>query len=323
MPSVIACALFVALAVLPTFISPTYAQRPSPLTLLVGFAPGSGTDIASRLIAEHLTEAIGRPVVIVNRPGAGGRVAAEQLKHSHADGSTLLVTPIFATVLAPLTVQGLEYDPQADFAPVTQILRFEFALAVAANHPARSVEEFIAWSRANPSKASLGTLGAGTLAHFAGFLLGEHVGIDVVHVAYNGPGALEADLLGGQVSSEIDAIPNLLALRESGKLRVLATTGATRSKLCADVPTFTELGLPAIRADSWVGVYAPARTPKAVVDTLSREINAALRAPDVQAHFKALGFEATGTTPDELASIMAADRVRWAPIVKATGFHAN
>jgi tripartite-type tricarboxylate transporter receptor subunit TctC len=318
-----AWALALVLAALYTFTSLAYAQRPSPVTLLVGFAPGSGTDVASRLIADHLSETIGLPVVVVNRPGAGGRVAAEQLKHARPDGSTLLVTPLFATVLAPLMIQGLAYDPHADFVPVTQLLRFEFALAVAADHPARNVQEFIAWSRANPSKANFGTLAAGSLAHFTGFLLGEHVGVDMVHVAYNGPGALEADLLGGQVSSAIDAIPNLIALRQSGKLRIVATTGATRSRLCPDVPTFAELGLPAMRADSWVGVYAPAGTPKAVVDALSREINAALRAPDVQAHLNAIGFDATGTTPDELAAIMAADTARWAPIVKATGFQAN
>jgi tripartite-type tricarboxylate transporter receptor subunit TctC len=323
MPRVIAWAPALLLAALATFTAPAYAQRPSPLTLLVGFAPGSGTDVASRLIADHLSETIGRPVVVVNRPGAGGRVAAKQLKHARPDGSTLLVTPLFAIVLAPLISQGLDYDPQADFVPVTQLFRFEFGLAVAANHPARNVQEFIGWSRTDPSKANFGTLAAGSLAHFTGFLLGEHAGVDMVHVAYNGPGALEADLLGGQVSSAIDAIPNFSTLQQSGKLRILATTGATRSRLCPEVPTFAELGLPAIRADSWVGVYAPARTPRAVVDTLSREINAALRAPDVQAHFNVSGFEATGTTPDELAAIMAADTARWAPIVKATGFHAN
>jgi tripartite-type tricarboxylate transporter receptor subunit TctC len=323
MPRVIACALTVALAVLSPFIWPAYAQRLSPLTMLVGFAPGSSTDVAARLIADHLSGVTGRPVIVVNRPGAGGRVAAEQLKHAHPDGSTLLVTPMVATVLAPLTIQGLDYDPQADFAPVTQLFRFELALAVAANHPARNVEDFIAWARANSTKANFGTLAAGSLPHFTGVLLSEHMHVDMVHVTYNGPAALGQDLLGGQVSSAIDAIPNLIALRQSGKLRLLATTGATRSKLCPDVPTFAEQGLPEIRAESWSGVYVPARTPRAVVDALSREINALLRSPDVQAQFNNFGFEATGTTPDELASIMAADTARWGPLVKAAGFHAN
>jgi tripartite-type tricarboxylate transporter receptor subunit TctC len=323
MPSLLAWARLAVLVVFSALLSPASAQQHSPLTLLVGFAAGSSTDVASRVIADHLAEAIGRPVLVINKPGAGGRIAAEHLKHAPADGSTLLVTPIFATVLAPLTVQGLDYDPAVDFAPVTQLLRFEFALAVAASHPARNVEEFVAWLRANSPKANFGTLAAGSLAHLTGVMVSEQVHVDMVHVAYNGPGALDHDLLGGQVSSAIDAIPNLLSLQQSGKLRILATTGATRSKLCPDISTFAEQGLPDIRAESWIGVYAPARTPRAVVDALSREINAALRAPEVQAQFHTLGFEATGTTPDELASIMAADTARLAPIVRATGFHAN
>lgn len=311
------------LITLSAFAISVHAQRSAPLTMLVGFAAGSGTDAAARLIADHMKDAIGRPIVVVNKPGAGGRVAAVQLKNAIADGNTLLVTPLVATVLAPLTVHGLDYDPVEDFVPVAQILRFEFGLVVAAGHPARNLAEFIAWARANPVKANFGTLGAGTLPHFLGTVLSGHSGVDMVHVAYTGPAALEKDLLGGQVSSEIDALPNVIALHNSGKLRILATTGAKRSRLCPDVPTFAELGLSNMGADSWIGVYAPARTAKGVIDSLSREINAALRAPGVTAGFDSFGFEATGTTPEEFAAIMAADIAHWAPIVKAAGFQAN
>jgi tripartite-type tricarboxylate transporter receptor subunit TctC len=160
MPSPVQWLRLFAVAMLAVCTLQVDARRATPLTLLVGFAAGGGTDVASRLIADHLSESISRPVIVVNRPGAGGRLAAEQLKHARADGNTLLVTPLFATVIAPLTTRGLGYDPQVDFVPVTQILRFDFALAVAANHPARNLEEFIAWARANSTKANFGTLAA-------------------------------------------------------------------------------------------------------------------------------------------------------------------
>lgn len=294
-----------------------------PVHLLVGFAPGGSTDAAARLVAERIGPALGQPVVIENRAGAGGRIAAEALKRATPDGSTVLLTPMVTAVLAPLVFKRLPYDPQNDFVPVAQLATFQIAFAVSPDHPARTVPEFVAWAKGGTAHANFGTPAAGSQPHFFGVMIGRATGVDMVHVPYKGATPLAADLAGSQIPAGISALSDLLGQHRAGRLRIIATSGAQRSLLLPEVPTFKEQGFPAIEGNGWLAFYAPAGTPKPVVDRWSTEVARAVQAPEVTGKLIHLGLEPTGTTPEELAAIIAAETARWAPIVKASGFTAE
>jgi len=294
-----------------------------PIKIIVGFAAGGSSDVAARLIAENLKNSLGVPVIVENKVGAGGRIAAEALKNATPDGSTLLLAPVVVLVLAPLVYKQLSYDPWRDFDPLTQVATYQFALAVGPNHPAKNMAEFVAWMKANPAQASFGSPAPGSLPHFFGLMIGQAIGVDMVHVAYKGGVPLATDLMGGQVPCGIDALSDLVELDRAGKIRIIATSGARRSPLLPAVATFAEQGFPAIEGSGWIGVYAPAKTPKAIVDQLSSAINAAIKTPQLRERLLKLGYEPTGTTPSELSAIMSADSARWAPIIKASGFSAD
>jgi tripartite-type tricarboxylate transporter receptor subunit TctC len=288
--------------------------------MLVPVPAGGTSDLVARLIADRLREDLGRPVVVENKPGATGRVAIAAFKSAAPDGTTLLFAPIALPVIGPLVFKDPGYDPAKDWAPVGQVARYEFAFAVGADHPARTVPEFVAWAKVNLPRASVGNPGAGSLPHFLGVMIGRAADIELVHVAYKGVAPLEAELMSAQIAAGISALSDLAPLHRAGKLRILATSGAARAPLLPEVPTFGEQGFPGIEAVGWHGVYAPAGTPPPVIDQLSRTIVAALQTPALQQKFVALGLEPTGTTPQMLAAIMAADTARWRPIVKASGF---
>ena len=185
------------------------------------------------------------------------------------------------------------------------------------------MSEFVAWAKANPVRANVGNPGAGSLPHFLGVMLRQAAGVELGQVAYRGVGSLESELMGGQIAAGISAVSDLVPLHRAGKLRILATSGAVRSPLLPEVPTFRQQGYPSVEAVGWHGVYAPAGTPRPVIDRLSSAIVAALQIPALRDRFIALGLEPTGTTPDALAAIMAADTARWRPIIKASGFTAE
>jgi len=294
-----------------------------PLRIVVGFAAGGSSDIAARLIADKLKDELGQPIIVENKTGAGGRIAAEALKTAPADGTTLLLVPVVVPVLAPLVYRQLAYDPAKDFAPVTQIATYQFGYAVGANHPAKNVAELIAWMRANPTQANFGSPAPGSLPHFFGLAVGRATGVDMVHVAYKGGAPLATDLMGGQIPVGIDSLSDLVQLHRAGKIRIIATSGAARSPLLPEVATFREQGFPSIEGTGWIGIYAPAKTPKAIVEELSARIVKVVRLPDVRDRLLNLGYEPTGTTPEELSTIMAADTARWGPIIKASGFTAE
>jgi tripartite-type tricarboxylate transporter receptor subunit TctC len=293
-----------------------------PVRILLGFADDAGYAFA-QLISESVGSATGRPVVIERKPGATGRIAAEALKHAEPDGTTLYLAPIVVPVLAPLVFRNLRYDPVKDFAPVAQVLTFRYVLAVGPGHPARSVSEFAAWAKAHREQASFGTAGAGSVPHFFGVMLGRAMGTELLHVPYKGGTVMLADLMGGRIAAGIESLTNTVELHRAGRIRILAISGAERSPLAPGVPTFREQGLAELDAVGWAGVFARAGTPRPLIDRLSRSIVASLRAPEIRERFLSLGVEPTGTTPEELAAIMAADTARWAPIVKASGFTAE
>ena len=203
------------------------------------------------------------------------------------------------------------------------VANFQFGLSVNATSPVKSLQELVAFWKANPAQTNYGTPGAGSLPHFFGVMIARDAGLDLVHVPYGGGGPLMNALMGNQVSSAIDTLVDQVELLRAGKIRMLATAGATRSTLLPDVPTFAQSGLKGVEGTSWFAVYAPARTPEATVTQLNAAINKALAAPDLRERYTKLGLEPTGGTPADLAALMQRDRERWAPVVKASGFKAD
>ena len=302
---------------------PVLAQVDKPVRLIVGFAPGGSADLAARMLADRIKDDLKQPVVVENRPGAGGRLAADVVKNAPADGSVLMLTPIVVTVLAPMVFSKLPYDPIADFAPVAQVANFQFALSVNGNHPAKTMKELVAWYRANPAKANFGSPAPGSLPHFFGVMIAKGSGIELIHVPYNGGGPMMNALMGDQLTAAIDTTVEQVELHRTGRVRILATSGAARSPLLPEVPTFVESGLAGVEGTAWFAVYAPAKTPEATVRQLNAAINKALAAADLRERFLKLGLEPTGGSAADLAARMAQDTARWAPIVKASGFRAD
>ena len=314
---------FACSALLAGAVPPAFAQVDKPVKLLVGFAPGGSADIAARLIADRMKDELKQPVVVENRPGAGGRIVAEAVKNSPADGSVLMLTPIVVTVLAPMVFAKLPYDPLADFAPVAQVANFQFALSVNGTHPAKNMKELVAWYQANPAKANFGSPAPGSLPHFFGLMIGKGAGVELIHVPYNGGAPMVNGLMGDQIAAGIDTTVEMIELHRAGKIRILGTSGATRSPLLPEVPTLVESGLAGVEGTGWFAVYAPAKTPEATVRQLNAAINKALAAPEVRERFIKLGLEPTGGSPADLAKRMTEDTARWGPIVKASGFKAD
>ena len=299
------------------------SAQEAPLRILVGFPPGGTSDLIARLLVERLRASLGTPVIVENKPGVNDIIAAQALKNSPPDGKTVMISPIGVTVFHPLTHAKLSYDPVKDFAPVSLAAKQQLALAVGAGSPAKTVGDYIAWVRVNPANGAYGTPTLGGQPQFFGMMLARSAGIDLVCVPYKGGGPLVNDLIGGQVPAGITVVTELLKHHESGRVRMLATSGAQRSPVTPNVPTFKELGFPEIEGIGWQAFHAAAGTPRPVVARLSAAIAAALKAPEVSEQLVALGLEPVGSTPEELARWMAEDTARWAPLVKASGFRAD
>jgi tripartite-type tricarboxylate transporter receptor subunit TctC len=294
-----------------------------PIRILVGYPPGGETDVIARLLVDRMRAALGVPVIVENKPGAGGMLAAEALKNAPPDGKTLMLSPIAVTVFAPLTHANIRYDPMKDFAPVSLAANFQMALAVGPGSPAKTLPEYIAWVRATPEKATYGVPLAGGPTHFFGVMLARATGVDLAVVPYKGSAPFVNDLVGGQVPAGITVVSQLIKLNEAGKVRVLATSGSQRSPVAPDIPTFRELGFAAIEGTGWQAFHTTAGTPRSTIDRLAAAIASAIRSPEVSERLLAMGLEPVGSTPDELATRVGADTAKWAPIVKASGFRAD
>ncbi|MBL0419064.1 Bug family tripartite tricarboxylate transporter substrate binding protein [Ramlibacter sp. AW1] len=299
------------------------AQNDRPLRILVGFAAGVSIDVVARIVGDKLKDELKRPVLIDNRAGAGGRLAAELLKSAPPDGNTLMITPVVVPVLAPMVFNKLNYNPQTDFAPVVRLCDFGFALAVSPGTPARTLKEYVAWLQANPQKATFGSPAAGSLPHFFGEMIGHALKVDMIHAPYNGGAALQSAVLGDHVPAGIDVVMEWQQNARAGKVKVLATSGAARSPVMPDVPTFREQGYPDIVGQGWFGMYAPARTPQEQIDAVNRAVNKVLALPEVRERFAALGLEPGGGTAADLGRTMQEDAKRWGPVVKRSGFRVD
>ncbi len=312
-----------AWSALATFTLPAQAQSDKTLRVLVGFPAGVSIDVVTRIVTEKMKDELRRPVIVDNRAGAGGRVAAELLKAAAPDGNTVMITPIVVPVLAPMVFSKLNYNPETDFAPVGKVCDFAFALAVPAQAPIKTLKDYAAWLKANPQQANFGSPAAGSLPHFFGVMLGNALGVDMVHVPFNGGAALQSAVLGGHAPAGIDVVLEWQQNARAGKVVVLATSGAQRSRIMPDVPTFKEQGFGDLVGQGWFAMYAPARTPAAAIEEINRALNKALALPEVRERFAALGLEAAAGSPADLKAAMVEDTRRWAPVVRKSGFRAD
>jgi len=290
-----------------------------PVRIIFPFAPGGGGDGLARLMADRLGAGLNRSVIVENRTGSGGRIGIMAVKGGTPDGSILLITPIAPMSIYPLVFKTLSYDPFTDFEPISQIGTNEFAIAVNPEIPAKSIKELVEWLKANPSKANFGVPSAGTLPHFLGVMFARAAGVDLRHVAYRGAAASVADLVAGHIPMVVSGTTDLAAMHRDGRVRVLVTSNATRSRFIPDVPTFRELGYDFV-ATGWYGVYAPAKTPRAIIERYSQIVAAAIKTPEVRGKLEQFGQNPTGTSPEEFAVIQKADLEKWAPVIKASGF---
>lgn len=307
-----------------TLAGATSAQaQDRALRILVGFPAGVSIDVVTRIVSEKMKDELKRTVIVDNRPGAGGRLAAELLKNAAPDGNTVMVTPIVVPVLAPMVFNKLTYNPDIDFAPVGRVSDFGFALAVPASSPVKNLKDYAAWLKANPQRANFGSPAAGSLPHFFGVMIGNSLGVDMVHVPFNGGAALQSAVLGGHVPAGIDVVMEWQQNAKAGKVTVLATSGVQRSKVLPEVPTFRESGFPDVVGNGWFAMYAPAKTPAAQIDEINRALNKALASPEVRERFAGLGLEAGGGSATDLQKTMTEDTRRWGPVVRKSGFKAD
>lgn len=301
------------------------AGVPENARIIVGFGAGGAGDLLARVLAERIGPLLGprHHVIVENRPGAGGQIAAAALLSAPADGGTYLLAPLITPVLSQLVYARPGYDPARDFAPTGLVAHFQFALAVPASHPAKTASELIAWFKANPARANFGSPAAGSLPHFFGLLLGEAAGVDMVHVAYKGGPALLTDLAGGQLSSAISTSSELLQLHKEGRIRILATFGSKRSRELPDVPTLAELGYPQALGTGWYSLWARKGTPSPATAAFNRALNTALGEPAVRARLDELALDPDPRTPAELERLRVAEVEKWRPVIAASGFRAD
>jgi tripartite-type tricarboxylate transporter receptor subunit TctC len=305
------------------FSATCFAQYPNkPITTVVGFAPGGGTDTVSRIVAKTLGEQLGQQVLTDNRAGAGGNIATDFVVRSPADGYTISLANVGAIAVNPHLLP-LQYDPLKDLAPITMAVIFPNLVVVQPSVPANNLVEFIKLARDNPGKYTYGSSGIGGAGHLAGELLKMMAKIDLTHVPFKGGGPAMQAMLGGQIHSyfatPVAAGPHVKA----GKVKALATTGPKRDPFMADVPTIAESGYAGYEATNWYGYFAPAKTPKDVIERLNREIVKALGTPEVKDLFAKQGLEAAPGTPDQLAAFAKREHDTWGNVVKQAGIKAQ
>ena len=286
-----------------------------PITVIVGFVAGGASDTSTRLVAKKVSENIGQPVVVENRPGAGSTIATQYVVNSKPDGSTLILGTIGPIAVAPHLMQ-LGYDPIHDLAPITMGVNFPNILVVHPSLNVRTLQEFIALARKEPGKLTYAATGVGSASHLAGELFNQRAGVEILHVPYKGGAAAMVDLLGGRISAYYSTPSTAEPHIKSGKLIAIATTGLKRSAMFPDIPTIAESGYPGFNASNWYAYLAPAKTPEATLNRLNAEFVRALNDPEVREQLAQHGLVPDPMTRQELADFIAAESKTWATVVK-------
>ena len=303
--------------------APTCAQTPAyptkPIRLVVPFPPGGATDIIARAVAQKLSETWGQSIVVDNRPGAGGNIGTELVAKAAPDGYTLEMGTVGTHAINASLYAKIPFDNVKDFAPIILVAGVPNVLEVTPSLPVNSVQELIAYAKANPGKLNFASSGNGTSIHLSGELFKTMTGVQMTHVPYKGSAPALADLIGGQVQLMFDNLPPSLAQIKAGKLRALAVTSSTRTAALPDIPTVAEAGVPGFEASSWFGLLAPAATPAPIVAKINAEIAKWLATPEAKEKLLAQGANAAGGTPDDFARHIGAETTKWAKVVKESG----
>jgi tripartite-type tricarboxylate transporter receptor subunit TctC len=312
--------LLVMLAAVPATHAATSDAYPNrPIRLLVGVPPGGANDFVARAIAQQLTEQLGQSVVVENRGGAGGNIAADFVAKSAPDGYTLFLSVIGTMAINPSLYPSMPFDSIKDFATISQLTSMPQVMLVHPSIPAKNLPEFIAYAKKNPDKISFASGGSGTATHLAAELFKTMAGVEMVHVPYKGNGPATVDLLSGRVTVMFDQIATALPSVRDGRLNAMGVSTAKRSPAAPDIPTIAEAGLPGYDVTTWHGLVAPAGTPRPIIDRLHDEVVKALNSPMVKERFAAAGIVPVSSTPEQFAAFTQAEVVRWRAVVKASG----
>jgi len=298
-----------------------YPQK--PIRLIVPFATGGATDNSARALSDRLAAKLGQRIVVENRGGAGGNIGTEIVAQAAPDGYTLLLALDATMVVNPFTLSSVPFDTVKDFAPITKLGDVALVLAANPSLPAKNLAELLAYSKANPNKLSYSSGGNGSTTHVAGELLKQRTGLDMQHIAYKSGGLAVLDAVAGQVQLTYSAAAGSNQQIRAGKLVGIGVSTAKRVDSLPDVPTFIEQGLAGFEAVSWVGIMAPAKTPRPIIDRLHKEIVAALQEPPLRERFGLLGIEPVGNTPEEFAAQIKADMARWQRVVERAKIKAD
>ena len=300
---------------------PAYPTK--PIRMIVPFVPGGANDVLGRLAGLKITEALGQPVVIENRGGAGGSIGVEIVAKSPADGYTLVLGNIANLSVNPTLYRKLGYKPLSDLQPITLMAKLPSILAVHPSLPAKNVKQLVALARAQPARLTFGTGGAGSGSHLTMELFKLQAKIDLIHIPYKGVGPALIDLLAGQITLSFGAVPGVGPYVRSARLRGLGVTSAARIAAYPDMPTIAQAGLPGFEATLWYGVLAPAGTPMPIINRLHTTLTRAMQSPEMKARFMAEGAEPVGNTPQEFHAFIQSEIERWAVVVKASGMKAE
>ena len=302
--------------------APNFPER--PIRVVVPFAPGNTLDNALRQVAEEFKKNTGQPIVVDNKPGGSGIIAAQNVMQAAPDGYTLLLSNTSMMTINPYTFAKLPYDPEKSYKPVTGFLGASLVLAVnAANVPANNVKEFVAWAKTQSGGVSYASFTAGNSSHFAGVIMNQRTGMNMVHVPFNGTPPAVQNLLGGQVQAAFLPLMAVKSHVESGKIKVLALTSPQRSPLLPNVGTFTEQGLPDLEIYIWSGLSAPAGTPDVIINKLQTEFSKVLKSQTIIEKWRAIDFEPLPFTSAEFQTFTRNDAKRWQEAVKISGFKAS
>ncbi len=296
------------------------ADYAGTVRILVGFPPGGATDVVARILGEKLRVIMNQPVIVENKPGAGGMIATQQLKAASPDGSTIMLTIDHSHVIIPLTFKSPGYDPLRDFTALAGVASYYNVMALSSTIPAKTPTEFGAWLKANPGKANYGIPAVGSVPQFAGLLVGQSLGTPMVAIPYKGGAPLVQDLLGGQVPAAFLSLTESIEHHRSGKMHVMAVSGTSRAKSAPDIPTFQELGIKGVDKNPWLAFFGPKGMQTEFMDRFGRAVSTALADPEVVEKLSKLGNVATYANSTQLQEWVTSATSHWGPVIKASGF---